>query len=89
MCVCVCVSGGGREFTLISSYSGTQTEGNLASKVTLALEGHSGLPRSCTSVVWKGGNSTEDTCGKLMVKPGSGTHHLHSPLVNTLSDGHT
>ena len=24
-----------------------------------------------------------------MVKPGSGTHHPHSPLVNTLSDGHT
>ena len=43
VCVCVCVSGGGGEFTLISSYSGTQVEGNLASKITLALEGHSGL----------------------------------------------
>ena len=50
VCVCVCVcGGGGGEFTLISSYSRIQVEGDLANwlprllwpwKVTLAFQGH-------------------------------------------------
>lgn len=39
------------------------------------FQGHSG---HTFSAVWKREDSTEETCRKLMAKPGSGTHHLHS-----------